>query len=127
MTFARWVFRAAAIYGFATLVPLYFLEAAVAAPSPQLSHPEYFYGFIGVSLAAQVMFLTIAADPARYRPMMIAAILEKLSFGTAVWHLWTQGRVGPDVLFFASLDLIWGALFTLSYLRGGAEMAAARR
>ena len=88
---------------------------------------EHFYGFIGVSLAAQVMFLTIAADPARYRPMMIAAILEKLSFGTAVWLLWTQGRVGPDVLFFASLDLIWGALFTLSFLRGGAEMAGARR
>jgi hypothetical protein len=127
MTFARWVFRTAAVYGIVTLVPLYLLEAAVAAPNARLGHPAYFYGFIGVSLSAQVMFLTIAVDPARYRPMMIAAIFEKCSFGVAVWLLWGQGRASSDVLVFASLDLIWGALFAVSYTHVRAETAAVRQ
>ena len=123
MTFARWVFRAAAIYGFATLVPLYFLEAAVAAPSPQLSHPEYFYGFIGVSLAAQVMFLTIAADPARYRPMMIPAFLEKISFAIPVLVLYAKNRTSTATLAFGLVDLTLGALFIAAYIRTGGWLA----
>ena len=69
---ARWIFRIAAIYGLIALTPLYFLEAKVAAPAPLLAHPEHFYGFIGTALAAQVMFLVIASDPVRYRPLMLA-------------------------------------------------------
>ena len=81
---ARWIFRIAAIYGLIALTPLYFLEARVAAPAPLLAHPEHFYGFIGTALAAQVMFLVIASDPARYRPLMLAGVLEKLAFGVPV-------------------------------------------
>lgn len=108
---ARWIFRIAAIYGLIALTPLYFLEAKVAAPAPLLAHPEHFYGFIGTALAAQVMFLVIASDPVRYRPLMLAGVLEKLAFGVPVWWLWTQGRVIAPTLVFASIDLTLAALF----------------
>lgn len=52
MKFARMVFAIAAIYGFATLVPGYFLEVQIGlADPPPITHPEYFYGFLGVALA----------------------------------------------------------------------------
>lgn len=74
MKFAKTVFAVAGIYGLATLLPSYFLEArvGVAAPPP-ITHPEYFYGFIGVGVAWQILSLVVARDPARYRAVMPVA------------------------------------------------------
>src|SRR5262245_55352144 len=84
MLFARWVFRIAGIYGLAVLVPQYSLEEQVSRDyPPPITHPEYFYGFLGVAVSWQVAFLLIAQDPARYRPLMIPAALEKAAFGIA--------------------------------------------
>ena len=91
MRFARWVFLAAGIYGIVALAPLYFLEDRVGRDyPPAISHPQYFYGFIGVGLAWQALFLLIALDPDRLRPAMLLAIVEKATFAIAVALLFTR-------------------------------------
>jgi len=72
MKFARIVFLIAGIYGILVLTPLYFLEQTIGRETPPpITHPEFFYGFVGVGLAWQIVFLIIARDPLRFRPMMI--------------------------------------------------------
>ena len=41
---------------------------------PPVTHPEFYYGFVGVALAFQLVFLTIASDPLKYRPLILAGI-----------------------------------------------------
>ena len=116
--FASRVFRVAGIYGLVVLLPQYFLEGRVGRDSPPpITHPEYFYGFVGVALAWQIAFFIIARDPARHRPLMIAAILEKASFGLATIALYLLGRLGLQMLGAGIVDLILGTLFTMAYLR----------
>jgi hypothetical protein len=56
-------------------------------------------------------------DPQRYRPLMLAGVLEKLSFGVPVWLLHLKHRLGQaGVLPFATIDLGLGVLFATSYL-----------
>lgn len=59
----------------------------------------------------------VARDPARYRAMMIPAVVEKASFGISVVVLFLLNRVSPLMLGFAVVDLIWGALFMVAYVR----------
>jgi hypothetical protein len=81
MTFATRVFLIAGIYGLLVLLPQYFLEGKHGRDfPPPITHPEYYYGFVGVALAWQIAFFIISRDPVRYRPIMIAAIAEKASF-----------------------------------------------
>jgi hypothetical protein len=80
MRFAKIVFKVAGIWGFLVLTPLYFLFDAIGRNvPPPITHPGFFYGFVGVALAWQVAFIVIATDPARFRPLMIPSILEKVS------------------------------------------------
>jgi hypothetical protein len=120
MRFARWVFRIAAIYGLAVLVPQYLMEERLGRDYPPvITHPEYFYGFLGVAISWQLAFLLIAQDPARYRLLIIPAILEKATFGIAVLVLFTQGRTSNTLLAFGLIDLVWGLLFFVAYFRLG--------
>ena len=122
MQFASRVFRIAGIYGLIVLLPQYFMEARIGRDyPPPINHPEHFYGFIGVAIAWQVAFLIIARDPARYRLMMIPAVLEKLSFGLAAIVLYAQQRLPPTILAFGLLDLLWAVLFVASYLKLSGE------
>jgi hypothetical protein len=122
MRFARWVFLISGIYGVLVLAPQYFLEQRLSRDyPPALTHPELYYGFIGTALAFQVLFLAIAKDPARLRPAMPAAILEKVTFAAAVGVLQAQGRVYPVTVVFASIDALWAVLFILAYLRTRAK------
>jgi hypothetical protein len=116
MKFAKWVFRIAGIYGILVLLPFYFIENKPAAiPPPAITHPEYYYGFVGVSLAFQVVFLIISTDPVKYRLLMIPSILEKFPFAIAVALLLAAGRVGTYILPGASIDAILGTLFVISF------------
>lgn len=118
MMFARRVFLIAAVYGFVVLVPQYFLEAQIGRDAPPpITHPEYFYGFIGVALAWQVVFLLISRDPIRYRALMLAAVMEKASFGLTAVTLYVNGRLSGQMLAAGLLDLILGALFIAAYWR----------
>lgn len=100
------------------LLPQYFLESRTGRDfPPPITHPEYYYGFLGVAVAWQVAFLIIARDPARFRPIMIAAILEKASFGLAAVALFLAGRLSGQLLAAGMLDLLLGALFAIAYVR----------
>ena len=114
--FARWVFTIAGIYGVIVLLPQYFLENKFAHDlPPALTHPEHFYGFIGVTLAWQLVYLLIGTDPIRYRPVIPIGMLGKLSFGIACFVLYLQGRLARIVLAASSVDLILVILFGICF------------
>lgn len=118
MTFATRVYRLAGIYGLIVLLPQYVLEAKNGRDyPPPITHPEYYYGFVGVAVAWQIAFLIISTDPVRYRPLMIAAMLEKATFFVAVVVLFTLGRVHLMMLGAASLDMVFGVLFAVAYAK----------
>ena len=118
MRFARYTFIAAGTIGILVLAPMYFLlEKTGVDNPPPVTHPEFYYGFIGVALAFQLVFLIIATDPVRFRPFMLAAIVEKFAFVIPTFYLYWQGRVAGPILGGAALDLMWGVLFVASYFR----------
>ena len=121
---ARWIFRIAGIWGLVIVTPMYFLESRIGQDQPPpITHPEFFYGFIGVTLAWQVLFLIIATDPIRFRPAMLAAMVEKITYAVAVPVLYAQHRVAPVVVVFAGIDAVLLVLFIVAYLRTGAARA----
>lgn len=116
--FARWTYRIAAVYGLIALLPQYVLEQRIGADSPPpITHPEYFYGFVGVALVWQLAFLLIAGDPTRYRALMPVTVLEKLSFGVAALVLFALGRSPGMMALAGSIDLALGAAFVLAFVR----------
>ena len=74
--FAKRVFLLAGIYGLVVLLPQHVVEWGLPAP---IAQPEHFYGFIGVALSWQFVFLLIARDVQRYRPLMLMGVLETFS------------------------------------------------
>jgi hypothetical protein len=127
MKFAKHTFLIAGIYGVLVLLPQYFMEHKNGQDfPPPITHPEYFYGFIGVALAWQFAFLTIARNPAQYRLLMIPAAFEKASFGVAVIALFLLERVSAFIVGFAAIDLILGALFIVSYIKTSAIEISAK-
>lgn len=143
MKLARWVFTIAGVYGLIVMLPYYFLEARIGREyPPAITHPEYYYGFTGVTIMWQIVFLVIGWDPERFRPLMWVALGEKLSFAVSAPALYLQGRLAAVVLPFAAIDLLLGILFVISWFatakapasgaisslapRGGGTMAASR-
>ncbi len=118
MRFARTVFRIAGIWGVLTLTPLYFMFHLIGRNDPPpLTHPGFFYGFLGAALAWQLAFFVVATDPVRYRPIMIPSILEKFSYGAAVVFLVLQGRMHVSDLVFGGVDLLLCVLFAVAYFK----------
>ena len=118
MKFAKIVFWIAGIWGLLVLTPLYFLFDLIGRNDPPpITHPGFFYGFVGVALAWQIAFVFIAQDPARYRPLMIPSILEKASYSVAVFFLVFQGRMHSSDLVFGCTDLLLGFLFVVAYFK----------
>ena len=116
--FARSVFLWAGVVGIAELLPLYVGEALVSRVSPPaLTHPTFYYGFIGVALAWQVAFVIMSRDPQRYLPLFPALFLEKLLYPVSTYLLFAHGRVSVLELGGASGDLIWLALFVAVWRR----------
>ncbi len=58
----------------------------------------------------------IATDPLRYRLIMLAAVVEKISFGAAVGVLYLQGRMSGPLLLGAALDIVLATLFIASFV-----------
>ncbi|MGA7795635.1 MAG: hypothetical protein WCA19_21590 [Candidatus Acidiferrales bacterium] len=116
MRFAKVAFLVAGIYGLLVLSPMYFLANRIGQDTPPaITHPEYFYGFVGAGLAWQVLFLVLSADPVRYRPMILPSILEKVAWGTALIVLLWQGRVALSTFAIGSVDWIFAFLFIAAY------------
>jgi hypothetical protein len=116
--FARILFRIAAIYGVMVLTPLYFMFDVIGRKDPPaITHPAFFYGFVGCALAWQVTFWVISMDPSRYRALMIPSVMEKWTYGLAVVVLVMQHRTNPGDLMFGGVDLLLGALFVAAYFK----------
>lgn len=118
MTFAKTVFLIAGIFGVLVVPPLYFMESQISKDfPPAITHPEFFYGFIGVGLAWQIAFLIMSKDPGRYRPIIPAAVVEKFSFGIGIILLFAQQRVPALYLVFGFADLTLGCLFIAAFYK----------
>jgi hypothetical protein len=118
MRFAKIVFWIAAIWGVLVLTPLYFMFDLIGRNDPPpITHPGFFYGFVGAGLAWQIVFFVIATDPVRYRPLIIPSVLEKVSYVVPVAVLVLQGRTHASDLVFVGSDLLLGVLFVVAYLK----------
>jgi hypothetical protein len=114
---ATWLFRGAASYGLILLLPMYFLERAVAAPDPAFTHPEYYYGFVGGAAAWQLVYWVIGADPVRFRPFMLLGVVAKLGFWIPTCLLWLIGRTPSSTFALTCGDLVLGIAFLFAWAR----------
>ena len=90
MRFARWIFRIAGVYGIIVMTPMLFMERQIA---PGAAHPVFFYAWISVNLAWQILFLVLATARSRYRPLMLVCVLQKATAVIASPWLYVLGRV----------------------------------
>jgi hypothetical protein len=122
MKFAKVVFWVAGIWGVVVIAPLYFIFDLIGKQDPPaITHPGFYYGFVGCALAWQIAFLFIAREPVRFRPMMIPSMVEKFAYGIAVVVLVMQGRTNQRDLVFAGTDLGLGVLFVAAYVVTGGK------
>lgn len=120
MKFAKYTFLIAGIYGLLVLLPQYFLESQVGIDTPPaITHPEFFYGFVGVAVAFQLVFIVISRDPVKYRLFILPAIVEKFSFAIAAAVLILTGRLSGPFIAGAAIDLVLGILFIISWYKLG--------
>lgn len=118
MKFAKIVFWTAAIWGMLVLTPLFFIFDSIGRNDPPpVTHPGFYYGFATVALVFQFVFLVIATDPVRFRPMMIPAVFEKISYVTVLVVLYLQQRVHATDLVFAGTDFLLGLLFIAAFFK----------
>ncbi len=124
MKFSRWVFGIAGVYGVISVGPLYFMEQTINRQDPPaITHPMFFYGFVGVTLAWQLLYLAVAKQPMRLRPVIPFAVLEKVSFGLGAMVLYHQGSLDHGDLYFGGIDLALAVPFLLAWQRLGSESA----
>ena len=118
MKFAKVVFWIAAIWGMVVLTPLYFMFDLIGRKDPPpITHPAFYYGFVSLGLAFQIAFIVIARDPARQRPMMIPAVLEKFGYGATLLVLFLENRLHPQDLALGGIDVLFGILFLTAFLK----------
>jgi hypothetical protein len=128
MKFARTVFIVAGVWGIAVLGPLYGLvDATGRRYAPPTDYPHFFYGFIGVALAWQIAFLMIGSNPARFRPLMVPAIVEKLGFVVTTLILFGAARIPWRDAQAAIPDLVLCFLFVAAFVNTGRVMVGATR
>jgi len=118
MRFARIVFLVAGIWGVVVLVPLYRLvDLTGHRYAPPTDYPQFFYGFLSVALAWQIAFLIIASNPARLRPLMVPAVIEKFGFVLTVVVLDGQTRILSTDIPVIVPDLLLGILFVIALIK----------
>ncbi len=117
--FARFAFRFAGLLGLIEVAPLYFTENALnRTQPPALTHPEFYYGFIGVVVAWQFAYLIMSSDPLRYAPLFRAVFLEKLLYPASLVVLYADGRVqAPVTLAGGVIDVCLLALFITAWMK----------
>ena len=112
------MFLIAGIYGILVLVPQYFLKTQFGIDNPPaITHPEFYYGFVGLALVWQIVFIIISTNPAKYRVLMITAVMEKFFFVAAVGYLYLNEGMNESILAGATIDLILGIGFIVAYFR----------
>ena len=129
MKFARMVFFVAGAWGIVVLTPLYFLFDAIGRQhSSPITYPQFFYGFLAVTMAWQFAFLVIGSDPARFRLMMIPSVVEKLGFVLSMGILYSEGRMAVTDVVIVMPDFLLGVLFMIAFAKtSGSDVGAGRR
>lgn len=116
MRLAQRIFLAAGILGLVVLPAMYFAEGFFTRlVPPEFSHPEFYYGFVGVTLAFQVVYLIIGLDPLRYRPLMPVAAAAKGSFVATMAVLVGLGRIPLAPALSVLPDFVFALLFLDAY------------
>ena len=104
MKFAKWVFLIGGVFGLLAIIPLYFNENQIA---PGLKYPEFYYGFIGINIVWQIMYIYISTNPSRFRPIILFAFFVKILGVISIFWLiiiertatWWYGIVISDLIF----------------------------
>ena len=107
MKFARIVFSLAGILGLLATLPMYLAEGSYR-----------YYGTLGALVAWQIAFFVIAADPKRYRAMMVPAMMEKLLWVGTLVVLYFRGHLTPTEVLGSTIPHgILGTLFVVSFFK----------
>jgi hypothetical protein len=110
------IFIAAGIWGIVVLPPLYFLRDITGRLySTPVDYPHFFYGFVSVALAWQLAFLVIGSNPARFRPVMVPAMIEKFGHVAGLLVLYGQARIAAADALAAVPDFLLGLLFVVAF------------
>ena len=118
MRFAKFTFVGAGIWGIAVLTPLYWLfDVTGRSYSPPTDYAHFYYGFLSVAMAWQIAFLVIGSNPARYRPLMIPGMLEKLGYVAGVAVLYGNARISVTDAQAAIPDLLLAILFMVAFVK----------
>src|ERR1700683_2352423 len=120
MKFAKVVFWIAGVWGILLLTPLYFMFDLIGRQDPPpITHPQFYYAFVSAAMVWQFVFFVIATDPARFRPMILMSVFEKLGYVLTVVVLYLQGRTTPARSVTALPDAVLAVLFIVAFLRVG--------
>jgi hypothetical protein len=92
--------------------------------SSPITYPQFYYGFLAVTMAWQIAFLVIGSDPLRFRPMMIPGMVEKFLFVLSMAVLFVQGRITLSDVLVTSTDLVLGILFVIAFVKTSAAAAS---
>ena len=118
MTFAKYVFMAAGLWGIAVLTPLFFLVDITGRPyTAPTDYPHFFYGFVAVATAWQIAFLVIGSNPARFRPLMIPGFIEKAGYVIAAAVLHGRGCISAADAGTAIPDALLLVLFIVAFVK----------
>lgn len=111
MKLARRIFLIAGMWGLLATLPLLFTERMM-----DVRQAEFYYGFVFLNICWQMAYLFISTAPARFRPMMIPAILAKASALAALTWLYWLERVSVQWAAVGAVDGVFAALFLVAYL-----------
>jgi len=118
MRFAKIVFTIAGVWGLLVVTPLYFLVDVTGRQyPPPADYPQFFYGFLAVTIAWQLAFLVIGSNPVRFRLLMLPAIVEKLGYVTTLIVLYSQGRISATDANPILPDLVLDLLFIVAFAK----------
>jgi hypothetical protein len=123
--FATTAFRWAGLYGLFIMAPLYFLRSR-SLPDASAPASAIYFGFVGVVIGFQILFLIISTDPQRYRGAMLPAMIDKLAFAAPVFFLKAAGEAVDSFLPFALIDVLLLALFVVAFRRTPSRGNSAR-
>ncbi len=116
MRLAKIIFIGAGIWGIAVLTPLYWLvDISGRHYAPPNDYPQFFYGFIGVAIAWQIAFLVIGSNPARFRMLMIPAMIEKFGYISTLILMYGRSQISSIEVQPAVPDGFIGLLFIVAF------------
>ena len=122
MRLARWAFLMAGILGLLPAVPLVYavvFDRQWLLPD-MASMGLFFYGVLFQYICWQILYMVLARDPARFRPMMIPAFLSEVvaPLNTAWLYLYGARVWTATAVRFLSL----ASLFLVAYWVTGREL-----